>query len=229
MTVIHVDTAPGIGAVFTGRGFDLSPPGGADAIARLAATIGMDPARIVVNQQVHGNVVLRVSGPHESEACADGLVTDAAQLGLMARGADCLPVLMWRTDGSAVAAAHAGWRGIVGGIIGAAVASLGDPTAVAVAIGPGIGPCCYPVSDDVRDTFADQFGSETVVGDAVDLGRATRTALERSGVEPAAIADRLACTACDPLGRFFSYRREGAAAGRHAGLIWRRGEEILNA
>ncbi len=229
MRIIHVDTPPGVGAVFTGREFDLAPGRGSDAIGRLAGAVGLAPDRIVANQQVHGNVVLRVSKAQQSEGCADGLVTDAAGLALVARGADCLPVLMWRTDGSAVAAAHAGWRGIVGGIIGATVASLGDPGGLAVAIGPGIGPCCYPVSDDVRDTFADQFGAETVVGSAVDLGRATRIALERAGVSPAAIADRLACTACDPLGRFYSYRREGAAAGRHAGLIWRRGEEILNA
>ena len=94
---------------------------------------------------------------------ADALVTRGAGTGLVVLGADCLPVLLWRRDAPGVAAAHAGWRGLVAGVLEAAARSLGETARIGAAIGPGIGPCCYPVSADVRDAFARRFG-DTVAG-----------------------------------------------------------------
>jgi YfiH family protein len=131
-------------------------------------------------------------------------------------GADCLPILLWRTDGSGVAAIHAGWRGLVAGIVANAVATLGDPAGTAAAVGPGVGPCCYPVDAALRTTFTATFGAATVVGDAVDLAVAAQRALADAGVRH--ITSVGECTSCHP-DRFYSYRRDGARTGRHAGLI----------
>lgn len=231
---IPARTPEGVGAAFTvvGPYGDLgSANPSADAtLARQAGVLGLHPRRVALNRQVHGAAVARVHAAtrgHRDALPADALVTDRPGLALAALAADCLPVLIWREDATAVAAAHAGWRGIVAGVVEAAAAALGDADRLGVAIGPGIGPCCYPVSNDVRGVFASRFGSATVVGEAVDLGLAVRVALERHGVAPNRISDRLACTACDPDRRFHSYRRDGATAGRHAGLVWLRGDGIL--
>src|SRR5205085_7893854 len=132
-------------------------------------------------------------------------------------GADCVPLLLWRRDGAGCAAAHAGWRGLVAGVVGAAVASLGEPARVGAAVGPAVGPCCYPVDVALRDRFAARFGPETVRPPAVDLAGAARRELIAAGVPAAAIQVVEACTSCE-AGRFFSHRRDGAGAGRQAGL-----------
>jgi YfiH family protein len=194
---------------------------------RACAALGVDPAAVSANRQVHGADVRRVGGAPDGGFVghlrdwpeADGLVTDAPGAPLAVLGADCLPVLMWRRDRPCAGAAHAGWRGLVAGVLEATVAALGDPAATGVAIGPGIGPCCYPVSAEVRDRFAGRFGEGVVAGEAVDLARAARTALVAAGVPDAAITTVAACTSCQE-GRFFSYRRDGRGTGRQAGIVW---------
>lgn len=198
--------------------------------AAVAGALGFDPLRAVVLDQVHGADV-RVVGPEGGDgsflgslrglAPADASVTDVPGVALLAMGADCPGVLVWARDGSAVAAVHAGWRGLVAGVIEAAVAAVQrDPAGLHAVIGPGVGPCCYPVDAAMRATMAERFGPSVVRGEAVDLARAARLALEACGVPPAAVAEVGDCTACDP-GRFHSYRRDGGASGRHAGIIWR--------
>ena len=194
---------------------------------RACAALGVDPSAVSANRQVHGAAVRRVGGAPDGGVVghlrdwpqADGLVTDSAAAPLAVFGADCLPVLMWRRDRPAVGAAHAGWRGLVAGVLEAAAAGLGDPAATGVAIGPGIGPCCYPVSAEVRDRFAGRFGEGVVAGEAVDLALAARRALVAAGVPDAAIQTVAACTSCEEA-RFFSYRRDGRGTGRQAGIVW---------
>ena len=195
---------------------------------RVASALGIDAARVTMSRQVHGAGVRDVS--HEDPAGlftsglrgweeADALVTGAPGAAIAVLGADCLPVLLWRRDVPRVAAAHAGWRGLVAGVVEAAVGALGEPRRVGAAIGPGIGPCCYPVSAGVREVFARRFGEEVLAPPAVDLPAAARRALAAAGVPASAVQSVDACTHCEPE-RFFSHRRDGAPCGRHAGLIW---------
>ncbi|HMO00685.1 MAG TPA: polyphenol oxidase family protein [Miltoncostaeaceae bacterium] len=194
---------------------------------RACDALGVDAASVSANRQVHGADVRAVDGAPDGGFVAhlrdwpeaDGLVTGAADAPLAVLGADCLPVLMWRRDRPRVGAAHAGWRGLVAGVLEATVAGLGDPAATGVAIGPGIGPCCYPVSPEVRDRFAARFGDAVLAGEAVDLALAARRALVAAGVPDAAIATVPACTSCEEA-RFFSYRRDGRGTGRQAGIVW---------
>jgi len=196
--------------------------------ALLAAALGVDAARVTMNRQVHGAFVREVDAPTRPGRFTgglrgwpegDGLATTRPGLPLLVLGADCVPLLLWRRDGVGCAAAHAGWRGLVGGVVGAAVRSLGEPGRVAAAVGPCVGPCCYPVDAALRDRFAARFGPETVRPPAVDLAAAARRELIAAGVPASAVTVVEACTSCEE-GRFYSHRRDGAGAGRQAGLVW---------
>lgn len=242
LDLIEIPTGAPARAVFTTRaggegagasaGLDLgAAPGGDDERvrgnrARLCAALGVDPGRVAMGRQVHGAGVREVAGGEggflghlRDWPEGDGLVTGTPGTALVVLGADCLPVAMWRRDRPRVAAAHAGWRGLVAGVLEATVGALGAPGSVGAAIGPGIGPCCYPVSAEVREVFAERFGEAVVVGEAVDLPGAARVALAAAGVPPEDIVSVGACTSCAPE-RFYSYRRDGAAAGRQAGVVW---------
>jgi YfiH family protein len=199
---------------------------------RLATLLGLDAEAVTMAHQVHGAEVLRIDRPARPGLFtgdlrgwmpADGLATGRPDLPLMVLGADCLPVLLWRRDRPAVAAAHAGWRGLVAGVLGAAVREVGEPAAVGAAIGPGIGPCCYEVSGDVRARFSAAFGEGVVRGAAVDLAASARVALTAAGVPPTAIHTVECCTRCEDE-RYFSHRGSGGRCGRQAGLIWATGE-----
>jgi len=192
----------------------------------LCRAVGIDPACVVVGTQVHGLRVRHVdepSGkfldPEYKWPEGDGLVSSLPGVGVGVFGADCLSVLLWRRDRPQVAAIHAGWRGLVDGILERAVRQMGGAEGIAAAIGPGIGPCCYPVSADVRDRFAARFGQSCLAGDAVDLVRAARTALGGAGLPGSAVWAIETCTSCDGV-RWFSFRRDGAPTGRQAGIIW---------
>lgn len=195
----------------------------------IAATqMGADVNRTVYLEQVHGSRVHRVGDGDVPRAGgvaaldgwprADGVVTHVPDVCLVVQTADCLPVLMWRADGRRVAAAHAGWRGLLDGVLEETAAHLGAAVMLRVVIGPAIGPCCYPVSDDLRQRFAERFGSAVVRGDAVDLRAAARTALVAAGIPDDAISDHGGCTACQPE-RYHSYRASGGTCGRQVGMI----------
>lgn len=243
VTPIAVATPTGVRAVFTTRhggvstgthaGLNLGSTSGdapedvRENRQRLATALGIDPDRVTMGHQVHGAEVHRIGvptspgrfvGPLAGWPEGDGLATGALHLPLMVLGADCLPVLLWRLDGSAVAAVHAGWRGLVAGILRNAVAALGGP--VGAAVGPGVRPCCYPVDDGLRATFTQRFGADTVAGDAVDLAGAALIDLVAAGLDDDDVAVSDACTSCDAH-RFFSYRRDGERTGRQAGIVWR--------
>ena len=198
--------------------------------ARLCAALGLDAQRVTMGRQVHGAQVRPVPAPTRPGRFTgglrgwpdgDGLVTDRPDLALVVLGADCLPVLLWRRDRPAVAAAHAGWRGLVAGVVQQAAAALGEPDRLGAAIGPGIGPDSYPVDAGVRDRFAAAFGEEVVRHPGVDLAAAASAALRQAGVPASAIASVDACTYREPE-RFYSFRRDGAACGRQAGVVWAR-------
>lgn len=189
---------------------------------RLRAAFGL-PSEPRWLRQVHGTRVLRMTRADDArEAEADGAWTTDAQVVLAVMAADCLPVLLARDDGAAVAALHAGWRGLASGVIDAGLDALPGTAQRYVAwLGPRIGPAHFCVHDDVRAAFA-EAGDDAAfrrAGDGrwhADLGMLAALRLRRAGV---AVTDCGLCTHADGR-RFFSHRRDGRC-GRMAGFIWR--------
>ena len=162
--------------------------------------------------QVHGATVLTaIEAGTRGEG--DALVTDTAGLYVTVRTADCLPLLMVDVRQRCVAAVHAGWRGTVMGIPQAAIRTMdSNPADIWVAIGPGIGPCCFDVGDEVAREFG-QSGRQ-----CIDLFAYNRQKLLEFGVPLHQIAAEAPCTRCE-AGRFHSFRRDKAGAGRmHAAI-----------
>jgi polyphenol oxidase len=170
---------------------------------RACAELGLDAARLVANRQRHTTTVRRATPGVE---VADGLWTDEAGVPLLALTADCVPIAVVTTSGKpAIAAIHAGWRGLADGVVGEGVAAL-DGAETAAVIGPSIGPCCYEVGIEVSE----RFDSDLCSGGMLDLWTAAERALRQAGV---ASVERLdLCTRCHPE-LFFSYRRTGAPHG----------------
>lgn len=178
------------------------------SLARLAARTGRTIAQ---GRQVHGAFVRRVDAAAPSaDVEADGQATARTDVAVLVRAADCLPVAL--AGGGVVAMVHAGWRGLAAGVLEEGVASLlalGATDPLHAAIGPGAGPCCYEVGDDVRAAFG-------ATGRTLDIKGIARERLAAAGV--ASVEDVGVCTICDE--DHFSFRREGAAAGRQAGMAW---------
>jgi hypothetical protein len=131
--------------------------------------------------------------------------------------ADCLPVALG--CGGAVAAVHAGWRGLAAGVLEEgvrAVQELGGAEEIIAIIGPGAGPCCYEVGEDVHAAFCGAHRVASPPARNIDLKAIARDRLLAIGIIE--VKDLAACTICDE--RFFSYRREGARAGRQGAVAW---------
>ena len=210
---------------------------------RFAEAVGFDPARLYQTQQVHGRAVVRAEGDPARmlEHEADALVAEpgsGATVGV--RVADCVPVLIADPVSGRVVAVHAGWRGVVADVVGAAVRQLGarqsgsssgrDVGGLIAAIGPCIGPCCFEVDADVGEAVA-RTATASVVSrrdegrgkSFVDLRAAVRTQLRALGLSDTVIDDvpgrgSAGCTRCDARS-FFSYRRDGDASGRLLAVI----------
>jgi YfiH family protein len=142
----------------------------------------------------------------------DGLWTDEPGQAMMLLAADCLPIALGRANGSspALGVLHAGWRGLLGGIVDEGAKALGGDR-LAAAIGPGIGPCCYEVGDEVAEPFRAAFGDEVVTENRLDLWSAAEQALRAAGCDEVERTD--VCTFCHPE-LFFSHRRDHGRTGR---------------
>jgi YfiH family protein len=180
---------------------------------QLCAAAGTAPELLRFGRQVHGSVVRRANG--EGRA-GDGLWSDTAGEPLLVCAADCLPIALARADGErpAIAALHVGWRGLLAGIVQAAVTALASSRLAAV-IGPAIGPCCYESDEDVAGAFRRRFGAGIVRDGRLDLWSAAERALHAAGAAEVSRVDL--CTACNP-DLFFSHRRDQGRTGRQ-GLI----------
>lgn len=198
---------------------------------RWCAALGIAQSRLVIPAQVHSTAIAWVDegdagrgafGLDTVLPALDGLLTRTVSLPLVVSYADCVPVAIVAEgdDGPALAVVHAGWRGMLAGIVGRAAAALsrvGRPTAAV--IGPSIGPCCFTVGEEPRRRFALRFPG-CVRGSAVDLQRCARSELEAAGVPPLAVAEAGICSADDE--RFFSHRRDAGLTGRHLAIAWLR-------
>lgn len=185
-------------------------------------------------RQVHGVAVSRVyddaagaiGAPTGSEPEADAAVTATPGRVLAILTADCLPVLLCADDGSEVAAAHAGWRGLAAGVLEATVGAMRTPPDRLIAwLGPAAGPQHYEVGVEVYDAFVARdwragsaFASTRPHHWRVDLPALARRRLALAGLSPQAIHGGGLCTIADPQ-RFYSHRRDGRT-GRMASLVW---------
>jgi purine-nucleoside/S-methyl-5'-thioadenosine phosphorylase / adenosine deaminase len=176
---------------------------------RLCAELGADEADLTLGYQTHSTTVNRAQAGSRG-APGDGLWTEEPGIPMLALGADCSVIAMARTNGSepALAVLHAGWRGLLGGIVQETANILG--AGFAAIVGPTIGPCCYEVGDEVAGPFRERFGTDIVIGRKLDLWAAAERAALEAG---AGKVDRLdLCTRCnDDL--FFSERRTGRPRG----------------
>ena len=201
---------------------------------RWTAALGIPLARLVVPGQVHGTRRAHVGEGHAGRGAldptdvigeADALSTEAADLGLAVSYADCVPVVMVARDDSGaplLATAHAGWRGMLAGIVGQTAAALARRgRLLGAVVGPSIGPCCFSVDEALRARFAARFPGSAGPS-AVDLWRCARSDLEAAGLPASAVTVAGVCTAGDS--RFFSHRRDRGLTGRHLAIAWLRQE-----
>jgi len=182
------------------------------ACARLGADYGM----LVHNHQIHANRVVRAA-PGQAPERADGLWTDEPGVPLLVMTADCLPIVLLRTHGTpAVAVLHAGWKGLLAGIVDNGVKALGRG-GLAAAIGPAIGPCCYGVGEEVAARYRERFGDDVMHGRNLDLWASAERALRAAGVPRVDRFDR--CTSCEE-DMFFSHRRDDGDTGRQGVIAY---------
>lgn len=245
--LLRVTLGPGIDAAFTGAVLDgvhdanlahhrpHVPERLTAARDRVAALTHTEADAWHLMRQVHGAEVAVVDGrvPRGAELRdVDILVTALPDRPLVVLAADCVPLLA--AGRRSVAAAHAGWRGVVADVPGAlvtALVGLGEsPDDVRVVLGPAIGPCCYEVGPEVVAAVGAidpaAVATTRTGGASVDLRAALRARLAALGVTDVVDAGASGaaprtplCTACDP--GWFSHRRD-PAAGRQAGIIVRR-------
>jgi len=208
----------------------------------LGAHVGDLPARVEANRarlqqaaaipgplnwlnQVHGTVVHGVSSDYGCAPDADAACARQGEQACIVMTADCLPVLFCDRAGSVVAAAHAGWRGLQGGVLEASIAAMGcEPGEILAWLGPAIGPSAFEVGGEVRDAFmAEQADAATAFVPSpnegkwlADIYRLARLRLARAGV--GAVYGGEYCTFSDSE-QFYSYRRDGQT-GRMASIIW---------
>lgn len=190
--------------------------------ALLCAELGLSSAPVWLSQ-VHG---INVTAAHAcaAGARADGAWTERRHVVCAVTTADCLPVLLCDRDGTRVAALHAGWRGLAGGVVEQGVSALGVPGGRLLAwLGPAIGPQAFEVGDEVRSVFAARDpGACAAFSPArpghwfADLYALARQRLAGCGVK--AVYGGSWCTYSDRQ-RFYSYRRD-RVTGRSATLIW---------
>lgn len=238
---------PQVGAAFTLRSGGVSAPpydtlnlgshvgDAAEAVAenrrRVRAFLEL-PAEPAWLEQIHGAGVVDLDqvdlDRSAAPARADAAVARRPGKVCAILVADCMPVLFAAVDGSAIGAAHAGWRGLAAGVLEATVAALAIPPSKLMAwLGPSIGQQAFEVGDDVRDAFvgqdagaAEAFSPNPRGRWQCDLEALVRRRLTALGVR--SVHGGGWCTYSDAA-RFFSYRRDGRC-GRMAALVWLRSD-----
>lgn len=197
-----------------------------DAVARnrklLVEEAGL-PAMPQWLEQVHGTEVVRLTTGGSMPLRADACITDQPGVVCAIMTADCLPVLFCSQDGTEVAAAHAGWRGLCAGVLENTLAQFrSPPEQVHVWLGPAIGPDAFEVGAEVREAFMAQDSRAVQAfrpsGDRfyADIWLLARMRLQAAGVNSISADSRCTFTQRDD---FFSFRRDGIT-GRMATLIW---------
>jgi len=212
-----------------------SPENVRDNYRVLGERLDIDTSGIATCRQVHGDTILVVESPPVSPPEADAIISVKPGVFPAVKTADCVPVLLLDPVRRISAAVHVGWRGAVLRVLNKVLVAMetrfgSRPSDLVAALGPAIGPCCYEVDDRVLTPFrkavpqADRFITASWSGAAdtperiesrrIDLVGANRFELTSGGVRGRNIYTADFCTSCRP-DLFFSYRRDGAASGRH--------------
>lgn len=218
-------------AAFNPQGFKGDDP---QTVARCRELLSLevgDGRPLFWLKQVHGARVMQSYQPEyrETPPEADAAVTSGRDYACVVLTADCLPVFFCDRAGTRVGVAHAGWRGLAGGVLEASVAALGvDPSEILVWFGPAISNAQFEVGPEVFEAFvAVQPEAESAFDRSpyrlghhmADLYKLARLRLERLGIH--SISGGHFCTACDET-RFYSYRRDQGRTGHMASVIWLR-------
>ena len=198
--------------------------------ARFALAAGLPPSMGVADvSQVHGCEVVAATEALAARRTADAITSGPDGPAVLVRIADCVPVLVADPSTGCVAAIHAGWRGIVSGVVPAAIAALAargaSPASCVAAIGPCISAGHFEIGPEVAASLAEAGLGACVDAPGVhgpkhhaDLVRAARMQLVAAGVPERSIDADPPCTFADPA-RFHSFRRDGARSGRLAAVI----------
>lgn len=198
---------------------------------RLAALDGMRDCILVMPRQVHGTDVAVITADNrlQDNNRYDALVTAERGVALGINTADCVPVVLADADAHVIGAAHAGWRGAVGGVIASTVAAMtalgADTSRIHAALGPSICPDCFEVGEEVAVRFGPRFTlrSATRPHDIsprphVDLRAYVAQQLVDAGIPAAHISGKPPCSRCTP-GRWCSARRDGIDSARTLTVI----------
>lgn len=204
----------------------------------LLNAFGISRRDAVRTNQTHTNVTRRVSRADAGTGLSrpdytdgvDGLITDAPGIMLMARMADCLPILLYDMQNRAIGAIHSGWKGTIDCIAPIAIQNMHSAFGTCadrllVSFGPSIGPCCYEVGEEFRNNFVNRHGNvmnaafqRTQNGLFADIRMINRVLLERCGVKSENISVFTPCTCCTPQ-HFYSYRRQKEQRGTMSAVI----------
>ena len=223
-------TAPGLPPLvdFARTGGDAAK----QARDRLCEALGLPSGSLSFAKQIHSADVA-VAGPGQNEASgflpdADALISNAEGAALAVFTADCVPILMADPESGAMAAVHAGWRGMTSGVIENALAAMKrefgtNPQGVSARLGPCVGLCCYEVGGELLERLSDSdrkhLRPRETGGPRLDLDACCRTRLEAAGVNPKNVFSAGVCTKCRP-DLFASYR--GRAGGLNISIILKR-------
>ncbi|MGN6253093.1 MAG: polyphenol oxidase family protein [Marmoricola sp.] len=195
------------------------------ALARVAEDFAPG-AGIAEMRQVHGNDVQVVGDAPDAVPACDALVTDRPEVTLVVRVADCVPVLLADPERGVIGAVHAGRNGVAHGVVSRALTTMADlgATSVTAWVGPHVCGACYEVPAALQAEVAalvPETPSTTRWGTpGLDLGAGVRAQLLAAGAQLLGAPTAELCTMEEP--RAWSHRRDGAAAGRMAGLVRRR-------
>lgn len=200
---------------------------------RFFSQLGITTDRLAIPRQVHSPVVRSVTVPGDYPEC-DALVTNVEELFLVVSIADCLPILLYDSKRSAVAAVHSGWRGSCARIVECAIKLMSDSYGTKASdliayIGPGAGSCCYEVGEEVAVQFGEMYVERSHgTRPHLKLQEFNRDLMRKLGVSADRIEMSDDCTICN-ADRLHSYRRDGSSSGRMMAVIgistverWRR-------
>jgi YfiH family protein len=192
--------------------------------AYLRSACGADISQVFWRKQIHGDDILVASGgAGASKGCpdADAYITDEKNLPIAIRTADCVPVFIFDPRHRVIGLAHAGWRGTYKAIAAKTVQRMREkfdsqPSDLKIVLGPSIRECCYQVGEEFRHYFLSHVKDRGGYLYA-DVTGVNRDQLLQAGVRQENIFDSGICTCCNK--NYFSFRRDGAKAGRMISLM----------